>query len=144
VPTAARTMATESAVFVLVNIVVSPVVSRAILAQMAFVSRSGGQRLRARFVEHRRDTSNVKAQAAFHRESPVESVRWSTLCAQRSLSFDCFVIAKPQHRPSEKSGPIACFTAAKRRLKRQESSEALAPAQREGSGEHQEPALGGS
>jgi hypothetical protein len=39
---------------------------------MAFVSRSGGQRLRARFVEHRRDTSNMKAQAVFHRESPVE------------------------------------------------------------------------
>jgi hypothetical protein len=36
--------------------------------------------------------SNVKAQTAFRGETPVESSRWSTLCAQRSLSFDCFVI----------------------------------------------------
>jgi hypothetical protein len=70
----------------------------------------------------------------------MEPNRWSTLCVQRAFSFDCFVNA-PNHI-GKKSDPIASYPIAKAALKLQEGPGALAPVDRERSGEHEVPAVG--
>jgi len=70
------------------------------LTDMYFVRMS--TEVTSPLAEHRRDKTNVKAKALFRGERRLGHIRWSTLCAQRSLTFDCVVIEN-SHRPEIRS-----------------------------------------